>query len=217
MSEPVYFYYAPHSRAMTTRMLLEELGAPYKMHVLNLQTHEQKSPAYLAVNPMGKVPAIKHGDALITEQIAIAIYLADAFPEKKLAPALDDPQRGTYLRWLSFYAGCFEPALYDMTQKRVIAEKDKSGCPYGSSQDVMKTVTDQFAKQGDYILGSRFSAADIVWGSALNYMNLVLPDQMQPVLTSYMKRVMERPLIRKVMEDDHAMAMKQQEAMKKAG
>jgi glutathione S-transferase len=97
-------------------ILLEEIGAPYQLHVLNMKTDEQRRPEYLAINPMGKVPALKHDGALITEQVAIFLYLADLFPEAGLAPPIGDPLRGPYLRWMVFYGSCFEPAVVDRAQ-----------------------------------------------------------------------------------------------------
>jgi glutathione S-transferase len=102
-SDTVTLYHSPNSRSSAALTLLEELGAPYRLHVLNMKAGEQRQPAYLAINPMGKVPAVKHRDALITEQVAIYIYLADLFSDAGLAPHLGDPLRGPYLRWLAFY------------------------------------------------------------------------------------------------------------------
>ena len=116
-TDRITLYYSPQTRATGTRVLLEELGAPYDLHVLNMKAGEQRRPAYLAVNPLGKVPAIRHGEALVTEQVAIYIYLADLFPQAGLAPALDDVRRGPYLRWIAFYGSCFEPALTDRAMK----------------------------------------------------------------------------------------------------
>ena len=109
----ITLYHSPNTRSSGALTLLEELGVPYELHVLNMKAGEQRGPRYLAVNPMGKVPALKHGDALITEQVAIFLYLADLFPEAKLAPPIGDPLRGPYLRWMIFYAACFEPAVID--------------------------------------------------------------------------------------------------------
>ena len=120
----ITLYYSPQSRATGTRVLLEELGAPYDLHVLNMKAGEQRQPAYLAINPLGKVPAIRHGEALVTEQVAIYIYLADLFPEAGLTPALDDPSRGPYLRWIAYYGSSFEPALIDKFMKREPAPPD---------------------------------------------------------------------------------------------
>jgi len=110
---------------------------------------------------MGKVPALKHGDALITEQVAIFLYLADLFPEAGLAPPIGDPLRGPYLRWMVFYAACFEPAVVDRSSQKDSAPLPMS--PYGDFETMFKTLTGQLAK-GPYLLGERFSAADVLWG-----------------------------------------------------
>ncbi len=102
-SDKVTLYHSPRTRSQGVQALLEELGAPYELHVLNMKLDEQRKPAYLAINPLGKVPAIEHRGAVVTEQVAIYIYLADAFPGAGLAPAINDPLRGPYLRWLVFY------------------------------------------------------------------------------------------------------------------
>jgi glutathione S-transferase len=101
-TEPLTLYYAPKTRAFGALVLLEELGCPYRLHVLDMKAGEQRAAAYLAINPMGKVPALKHGDAVVTEQAAVYMYAADLYPAAKLAPALDDPRRGPYLRWMVF-------------------------------------------------------------------------------------------------------------------
>ena len=125
----ITLFHSPQCRSVSALTLLEELGAPYQLKVLNMKAGEQRKAPYLAINPLGKVPAILHGDALITEQVAIFIYLADLFPEAGLAPALDDPLRGPYLRWLVYYAACYEPALVDKAMKREPAPHATS--PYG--------------------------------------------------------------------------------------
>src|SRR5271169_3581506 len=117
-NETIILYHAPQSRSSATLALLEELAAPYELHVLNMKAGEQRQKGYLAVNPLGKVPAIRHRGALVTEQVAIFIYLADLFPEAGLAPAIGDPLRGPYLRWMVYYAACYEPGLIDKAQKR---------------------------------------------------------------------------------------------------
>jgi len=153
-------FHSPNTRSTGALILLEELGAPYELHVLNMKAGEQRQPAYLALNPMGKVPAVKHGDAFITEQVAISLYLADLFPEAKLAPLIGDPLRGPYLRWLVYYAACFEPAVVDRALKREPAPMAMS--PYGDFDTVLRTLLEQLGK-GPYILGEQFSAADVLW------------------------------------------------------
>jgi glutathione S-transferase len=198
-SRKLVLYYSPQTRAVAARILLEELGAPYEVKVVNVRAGETRRPEYLAINPMGKVPTITHGDTVVTEQIAIFTYLADLFPEKKLAPGLTDPHRGSYLRWLAFYAGCFEPALMDKFMKRELAPASTS--PYGDYDIVIQTITDQLAK-GPYILGDTFCAADIVWGSGLAWTTAFKLVPEHPVIMDYVKRFNARPMTVKVREMD---------------
>ena len=138
--EQITLYHCPNTRSSGSLLLLEELGVPYSLHVMNMKAGEQREPAYLGINPMGKVPAIRHGEAVITEQVAIFIYLADLFPEAGLAPALNDPLRGPYLRWLVYYAANFEPALVDRAMKREPAPAAMS--PYGDYDSMLKNAGD---------------------------------------------------------------------------
>jgi glutathione S-transferase len=112
------FFHNPISRGRIAHWMLEEVGVPYETNLLRFDRGEHKTPQYLAINPMGKIPTIKHRDTVITEAAAICAYLADAFPASQLAPPVDSPQRGTYYRWLFFGAGCIEPALVDHLFKR---------------------------------------------------------------------------------------------------
>jgi glutathione S-transferase len=199
----VTLYHSPNTRSSGALTLLEELGAPYELHVLNMRAGEQRQPAYLAVNPMGKVPALKHGDALITEQVAIFLYLADLFPEAGLAPPIGDPLRGPYLRWIVFYAACFEPAVIDRSTQRDPAPLPMS--PYGDYDTMLKTLTDQLAN-GPYLLGERFSAADVLWGGALTWtiMFKLVPEL--PMITSYVQRAGARPAVARVTAKDAELA-----------
>src|SRR6195256_2318322 len=117
-NDTLVFFHAPNTRSSGTRILLEELSAPHELRVVNMKAGEQRQPAFLAVNPMGKVPAILHRGELVTEQAAIFIYLADLFPKAGLAPATDDRLRGSYLRWLVYYGSSFEPAVVDRALNR---------------------------------------------------------------------------------------------------
>jgi glutathione S-transferase len=193
--DKVTLYYAPNSRAGATMLLLEELGAPYDLKILDLKKGEQRQPAYLAVNPMGKVPAITHGRALITEQVAIYIYLADLFSKAGLAPPIGDAQRGPYLRWLVFYGSSFEPAMMDHAMKREPGRA--AAMPYGDFETMFGTLIKKL-ESGPYFLGERFSAADLLWGSALNYMTAwkLLPEL--PVITDYIARHNARPAVARV-------------------
>ncbi|PWK92563.1 glutathione S-transferase family protein [Fulvimonas soli] len=184
----VVFYHAPQSRSRGTLNLLEELEADYELRVLDLEATRQ--PAYLAVNPMGKVPAILHRGMLVAEQPAVMIYLADLYADRGLAPALDDPLRGPYLRWLVFYGSCFEPALIDRSMQRELAPPSRS--PYGSWDDVMNALTGQLAA-GPWLLGGRFTAADVLWGTALHWtIGFRLVPEL-PLLREYVDRVHARP------------------------
>jgi glutathione S-transferase len=191
MSKPrVTFFHSPQSRSAGTRALLEELAADYELHVLSLKAGEQRQPAYLAINPMGKVPAIHHDGALVTEQPAVFIYLADLYAEAGLAPPIGDPLRGPYLRWLVFYGSCFEPAVTDRSLQREPAST--STCGYGDYDTMLKTVVDQLEK-GPYLLGERFSAADVLWGTALNWTTMFKLVPELPVIRAYIDRVLARP------------------------
>ncbi len=205
-SDMITLFHAPNSRSLGTLTLLEELGAPYQLHILNIQAGDQRQPAYLAVNPMGKVPAIRHGDAVVTEQVAICIYLADVFAQAGLAPALTDPRRGPYLRWMVFYAACFEPAMVDKAMKREAGAQMMS--PYGDYDAVVSTLTAQL-EAGLYMLGADFSALDVLWGTALQWMTAFGLMPATPVVAAYIERVTSRPAFVRAKEKDAALAAQQ--------
>ena len=138
MDDTITFYHAPQTRGAVVHWLLEEIGQPYTYHLLNLSQGQQKDPAYLAVNPMGKVPAIAYREVVVTEVAAICCYLADAFPEAGLAPPIGDPYRGTYLRWLFFGPGSLEPAVMDRLLKREAGPPKALG--YGDFDTTMAVV-----------------------------------------------------------------------------
>lgn len=192
MSQPeVTLFHSPNTRSTGALTLLEELGVPYRLHPLNMKAGEQREPAYLAINPMGKVPAILHGDALVTEQTAVFIFLADLFPQARLAPALTDPLRGPYLRWMAFYGSCFEPALVDRSQQR---ETPRAMCPYGDYDTTIGTLLGQLEK-GPYLLGDTFTAADVLWGTALTWTTMFKLVEATPVVQAYIDRINARPAV----------------------
>ncbi|WP_211450703.1 glutathione S-transferase family protein [Collimonas antrihumi] len=195
LSRRVTFFHSPNTRSTGARILLEELGADYELHALNMKAGEQRKQAYLAINPMGKVPAVRHGEALITEQVAVFLYLADLYQDAGLTPALDDPLRGPYLRWMVYYGSCFEPAVVDRAQKHPPAAP--STCPYGDFETMLKTLTDQLEK-GPYILGEKFSAADVLWGTALKWTTGFQLVPMSPVIQAYIDRINARPAVQRV-------------------
>jgi len=199
----ITFYHSPNTRSAGTRILLEELGVPYELKVLNMKAGEQRQAEYLAVNPMGKVPAIRHGDALITEQVAIYLYLADLFPEAGLAPAIGDPLRGPYLRWMVYYGSCVEPAIVDKAMKRDPAPL--AMCPYGDYDTMLKTLTDLLAV-GPYVLGERFSAVDVLWGTALTWITNFELMPKSAVIMDYIGRINARPSVAKIKALDAELA-----------
>ena len=200
------FYHAPNSRSSGVLALLEELGADYELRVLNLKAGEQRAPAYLAVNPMGKVPALQHGDALVTEQVAVYLYLADLYPDAGLAPRLEDPLRGPYLRWLAFYGSCFEPAVIDRSMKRDPAPAATS--PYGDFETMLRTLTNQL-EPGPFLLGSRFTAADVLWGSALAWTTGFGLVPSSPAIERYLQAVHSRPAMVRARARDAELAAAQ--------
>ena len=198
-ADKIVLFHSPNTRSSAALTLLEELGAPFELRVLNMQAGEQRQPAYLAINPMGKVPAILHGDVLVTEQVAIFLYLGDLFPRAGLTPAVGDKRRGPYLRWMTFYAGCFEPAVVDRAMKREPGTPAMS--PYGDFDTVMAAVNAQL-RAGPFILGDEFSVADVLWGAALMWtcgFGLV-PET--PGIKAYVEHATNRPAALRVRDRD---------------
>jgi glutathione S-transferase len=195
MTDNIILFHSPQTRSAGARMLVEELGADVEIRLLNMRIDEQRDPAFLAINPMGKVPAVLHGDAVITEQVAVLMYLADLFPACGLAPKLDDRRRGPYLRWMAYYAASFEPAVVDRAMKREPGPAKMS--PYGDFDTMLGALVKRLASSS-YLLGDTFSAADLLWGMALQWgtMFKIVPEN--PVITDYVKRVTTRPSVVKV-------------------
>lgn len=191
----ILLYHSPQTRSTAALTLLEELGAPYELQVLNMKAGEQRQSAYLAVNPLGKVPAIRHRGELITEQVAIFIYLTDLFPQTGLAPSIGDTLRGPYLRWLVYYAACYEPGLMDKAMKRDPAPLSMS--PYGDFDGMLGTVIDRLWNS-PYLLGDAFSAVDLLWGMALQWGTMFKMIPEVATIADYVERVTARPSVRKV-------------------
>lgn len=203
-AHPLRHYHAPNTRSATVRWLFEELGSPpHELKVMNLKEGEHKSPAFLAINPMGKVPTLVHGDTVITEAAAICIYLADLFPDAELAPAIGEKSRGTYLRWIIFNQAAVEPAITDFALKR--EQGPPSTLSYGTYDATVEALAGALAR-GPYILGEKFSAADIVVGSGVRWMTMfkLLPDR--PEFTRYVKALSKRPALQRAIAKDQELA-----------
>lgn len=208
-SSKITFHHAPNTRSSGTLLLFEELGASYELNLLSMKAGEHRQPPYLAINPMGKVPAISHNGAIVTEQVAIAIYLSDLFPEAGLAPALADPLRGPYLRWLVFYAACLEPAVIDRYRK--IDPGPASTLPYGDFDTMLGAVTGQLTK-GPWLLGERFTAADVIWGSGLGWTTMFKLVPELPEIKAYLERFQARPAYARARAKDAEWAAQLSEA-----
>jgi glutathione S-transferase len=198
----ITLFHSPQTRSTGAVVLMEELGVPYRLRVLNFKSGEQRTPEYRAINPMGKVPAVLHLGQLVSEQAAVYQYLADLFPEKGLAPAVGEPLRGPYLRWMVMYGSCFEPAMLGVALKH---EPPPPGmCPWGDVPTLMGTLEEALAR-GPWLLGERFSAADLLWGLALGWMLQFGVFEPSERVKAYAQRVAERPAVKAVRERDAAL------------
>ena len=208
MAEPVVFYTNPQSRARIVRWMLEEVGQPYRTEVLAYGESGDggmKSSAFLAVNPMGKVPAIAHRGVVVTECAAICAYLADAFPEAGLAPPAGDPLRGPYYRWLFFAAGPLEQASTNQAMGWEAPAERARMLGYGSFAQTLDAL--EGALDGrDYLVGDRFTAADLYVGSHLNWGMIFGTMEKRPAFQAYVDRLLQRPAYLRANEMDDALA-----------
>ncbi|MFN3233524.1 MAG: glutathione S-transferase family protein [Alphaproteobacteria bacterium] len=202
----IIFYHRVPSRAQAVRWMLEELGEPYDVRVLDFEKDEHKSLEFLALNPMGKVPTIVHRGEPVSEAAAICAYLADAYPAAGLNVSNGSPGRGPYLKWLFFGPSCFEPAVFEHMMPREGTLPASLG--WGSLQSVLDTIAAGLSP-GPWLMGDHFTAADVVIGSDLRWgqmMNL-LPEN--PVLEAYIGRLDERPALKRAttLDDDLAVSI----------
>lgn len=198
MSDTVTLYTNPWSRGRVIHWLLEEAGVPYAVELLSFERGEHKRPEFLAINPMGKVPAIVHRGTVVTETAAICAYVADAFPDSGLAPPPGDPARGAWYRWLFFAASCVEPAATDKAFKRPPVE-NKGTLGYGSYEDVMNTLGEALTP-GPYLLGDRFTSADVYLGGQLSWGLRFGTIEDRPAFVDYVTRLAARPAHARVEE-----------------
>jgi glutathione S-transferase len=201
MSNELVFYTNPMSRGRIVRWMLEEVGQPYRTEILDYAT-TLKGEAYLAVNPMGKVPAIKHGDTVITEGAAICAYLADAFPQAGLAPPL--AERGDYYRWLFFAAGPIEAAVTSRSLGFEPKPEQRRMAGFGCLDDVVNTL-EKAVESRDYIAGDRFSAADVYVGSQIGWGMQFGSIEKRPAFEAYWEKIGNRPAAIRAREIDDAL------------
>jgi len=190
MSELV-FYTNPQSRGRIVHWMLEEVGLPYETVWLEYGT-SMKAPPYLAINPMGKVPALRHGDAVVTEAAAICAYLADRFPEQGLIPPAGDPRRAAFFRWLFFAAGPLEMAATVRSMQWQVPEGKNSVVGFGTHEDTLRALETALA-HGPYVCGEQFTAADVYVGSSLGWGMMFGTIEKRPVFEAYVGRLFGRP------------------------
>jgi glutathione S-transferase len=204
MADDLIFYTHPQSRGRVVRWMLEEVGEPYRTELLDYDT-TMKAPEYLAINPMGKVPALRHGNVVVTEAAAICAYLADAFPSAGLAPPSGDRQRGPYYRWLFFAAGPVEAATSNRALALAVPAGRERMIGYGTFEETMDTLENAVSR-GEHLLGERFSAADVYVGSHIGFGLQFGTIEKRPAFERYVARLFARPaaLRAKQIDDDIA-------------
>jgi glutathione S-transferase len=188
-------YHASPSRSSVALWMLEETGQPYDIKLLRLSAGDNLKPDYLAINPMGKVPALRHGDTVITELAAICTYLADEFPDKKLNVPIGSPKRGTYLKWLFFGPGCLESAVIDRAAPRKDAA-DRKMLGYGDFDTTMNVLA-KAVEKGPWLMGDQFTAADVVIGANIRWGMIfkMVPERKEFV--DYAARIAMRPAVQR--------------------
>lgn len=189
----ITLYHHPFSRAAGTVWALEEVGVPYELRFVDIMKGEQKGPDLLAINPMGKLPTLVDGDAVVTENAAIALYLGDRYAAGKLAPALDDPKRATYLRWTLFAPSVIEPGLMAKAGKWEF----KPGQAGWGDYDSMLSAMELAIKDREYILGDQFSMADVTFGGTLRFMLQFGGLEKRPAFVAYAERLGKRPALQR--------------------
>lgn len=198
-------YHAAPSRSSVALWMLEEIGEPYDVALVSLGNGDNLKPDYLAINPMGKVPALRHGDTVITEVAAICAYLADEFPQARLSVPIGSPRRGVYLKWLFFGPGCLEPAMIDRAAPRKEPAR-RAMLGYGEFDTTMNVVAAAVA-EGPYLMGEQFTAADVVIGATIRWGMLFKLIPERPEFLAYAARIAARPAARAADQKDKGLAM----------
>jgi glutathione S-transferase len=210
MPDELVLYTNPQSRGRVARWMLEEVGQPYKTEVLDYVS-TMKAPAYLAINPMGKVPALRHGDAIVTENAAICTYLADAFPLAKLAPPPGDRRRAPYYRWMFFAAGPVEYAVSNKALGFAVPPERERMIGYGTVARALDTL-EAAVSGGAYLAGDSFTAADLYVGSHIGFGMMFGTIDKRPAFEQYWQRISSRPACVRAKELDDAQVAQMKKA-----
>lgn len=189
----IVLYHHPFSRAATVVWMLEEVAVPYELSFVDLMKGAHKQPGLLALNPMGKLPVLVDGDAVVTETAAIGLYLADRYAAGRLAPALDHPKRATYLRWSLFAPSVIEPGL----MAKAAGWTYKEGQAGWGNHDAMVSTIEQAIGDGPYLLGDDFSMADVIFGATLRWMLMFEMLEPRAAFSAYAERLGERPALKR--------------------
>ncbi|MBX3232239.1 MAG: glutathione S-transferase family protein [Labilithrix sp.] len=198
----IVLHHHPYSRAAGVVWALEEVGEPYELRWVDIMKGEQKSADYVALNGMGKVPVLVDGDAVVTECAAIDLYLADRYAYGRLSPKMDDPARGTYLRWSFFAPSVVEPGV---TAKMGGWQLKDSQVGWGT-YDAMLAAMEKAVTGRDFLLGSTFSMADVIFGGTVRYMLMTKMLDARPAFTAYVERLDARPALKRADEKNAAIA-----------
>ncbi|HVV84502.1 MAG TPA: glutathione S-transferase family protein [Kofleriaceae bacterium] len=198
----ITLHHHPFSRASSTVWTLEEIGQPYELRYVDIMAGAQKAPELLALNPMGKLPVLTDGDTVVTENAAISLYLADRYAAGRLAPALDDPRRATYLRWSLFAPSVIEPGA---VARRSGWEFKPGQVGWGTYEAMLAAMESAIAGR-DWILGEQFSIADVIFGGTLNYMLRFKTIDERPAFVAYAERLRARPAFQRAEARNAAVA-----------
>jgi glutathione S-transferase len=198
----IVVYHHPHTRAANVVWMLEEIGEPYELKHVDLKTGGHKAAELVKLNPMGKLPILVDGDAVVTESAAIGLYLADRYAPGRLAPALDDPRRGTYFRWSLFAPSVIEPG----SMAKVAGWAYKDGQAGWGTHDAMLASMESALSKGDYLLGDMFSMADVIFGGTVRYMLMFKMLEPRPLFTAYAERLAARPALQRATKKNEEIA-----------
>ncbi|WP_225411639.1 glutathione S-transferase family protein [Stigmatella hybrida] len=190
-------YFAPRTRAVRARWLLEELGVPYELIKLDLARQENTTPAYLAVHPLGEVPALVDGDVTLRESLAICLHLADRFPEKHLAPRVGSAERGPYYQWMAFAEVSLDPEVMVFYRHAQRPEADEALAKHGARLTALLDVIQAGLGGREFLVGGTFTAADAVMASILHLAHTLKRLDGHPQLVEYVQRHTQRPAVRK--------------------